>query len=41
MKIVYVDMDSVLNNESAVEIESLTDEPIQSFKDDLDDVPVE
>ena len=38
MKIVYVDMDSVLVNFQSG-IDSLTDEQRQTFKDDLDDVP--
>ena len=38
MKIVYVDMDSVLVNFQSG-IDSLTDEQRQAFKDNLDDVP--
>ena len=38
MKIVYVDMDSVLVNFQSG-IDALTDEQRQTFKDDLDDVP--
>ena len=38
MKIVYIDMDSVLVNFQSG-IDALTDEQRQTFKDDLDDVP--
>ena len=38
MKIVYVDMDSVLVNFQSG-IDALTEEQILAFKDDLDDVP--